>query len=83
MAVPVTELVSTTLRNRDMMVADNVTNSNGLLRTLEDTGKIKNAGGGRQLDEPLLYNELATKFYDGFETFSIDTSQEVITKRLH
>ena len=79
MAVSVTELVATTLRNRDRMVADNVTNHNGLLRTLEDTGKIKNAGGGRQLDEPLLYNELATKFYDGFETFAIDTSQEVIT----
>jgi hypothetical protein len=83
MAVSVTELVSTTLRNRDRMVADNVTNHNGLLRTLEDTGNIKNAGGGRQLDEPLLYNELATKFYDGFETFSIDTSQEVITNAVY
>jgi len=65
------------------MVADNVTNHNGLLRTLEDTGQIKNAGGGRQLDEPLLYNELATKFYDGFETFAIDTSQEVITNAVY
>ncbi len=63
MAVNVTELVSTTLRNRDRMVADNVTASNALLTTLESTGNIKNAGGGRQLDEPLLYNELATKFY--------------------
>lgn len=78
MSVNITELVTTTLRNRDTMVADNVTNHNGLLRTMEDTGKIKNAGGGRDLNEPLLYNELATKFYDGFETFSIDTSQEVI-----
>jgi hypothetical protein len=83
MAVSVTELVATTLRNRDRMVADNVTNHNGLLRTLEDTGQIKNAGGGRQLDEPLLYNELATKFYDGFETFAIDTSQEVITNAVY
>ena len=78
MAVNITELVTTTLRNRDRFVADNVTNHNGLLRTMEDNGKIKNAGGGRDLTEPLLYNELATKFYDGFETFSIDTSQEVI-----
>lgn len=83
MAVSVTELVATTLRNRDRMVADNVTNHNGLLRTLEDTGQIKNAGGGRQLDEPLLYNELASKFYDGFETFSVDTSQEVITDAVY
>jgi len=78
MAVNLTELVTSTLRNRDRFVADNVTNHNAFLRTLEDTGKIKNAGGGRDLTEPLLYNELATKFYDGFETFSIDTSQEVI-----
>ena len=78
MAVNITELVTTTLRNRERFVADNVTAHNALLRTMEDTGKIKNAGGGRDLTEPLLYNELATKFYDGFETFSIDTSQEVI-----
>ena len=78
MAVNLTELVATTLRNRDMFVADNVTHHNALLRTLEDGSGIKNAGGGRDLTEPLLYNELATKFYDGFETFTIDTSQEVI-----
>lgn len=83
MGINITELVSTTLRNQDMMVADNVTNHNGLLRTLEDTGNIKNAGGGRDLTEPLLYNELATKFYDGFETFSIDTSQEVIDSAVY
>jgi hypothetical protein len=78
MPVNLTELVATTLRNREKFVADNVTAHNGLLRTLEDTGNIKNAGGGRDLTEPLLYNELATKFYDGFETFTIDTSQEVV-----
>ncbi len=83
MAVNVTELVATTLRNRDMFVADNITAHNALLRTMEDDGSIKNAGGGRQLDEPLLYNELATKFYDGFETFTIDTSQEVITNAVY
>jgi hypothetical protein len=78
MAVNLTELVATTLRNREKFVADNVTAHNGLLRTMEDNGHIKTAGGGRDLTEPLLYNELATKFYDGYETFSIDTSQEVI-----
>jgi len=78
MAVNLTELIATTLRNRSKFVADNVTNHNGFLRTLEDTNRVKSVGGGRDLTEPLLYNELATKFYDGFETFTIDTSQEVI-----
>ena len=76
--VNLTELVATTLRNQEMPVADNITAHNALLRTMEDTGSIKNVGGGRDITENLLYNELATKFYDGFETFSIDTSQEVI-----
>lgn len=84
MAAPsITELVTTTLRNRDRMVADNVTNNNALLYVMEDKGKIKNAGGGRDLAEPLLYNELASKFYDGYETFSIDTSQEVIDAAIY
>jgi hypothetical protein len=78
MSVNITELVATTLRNQERMVADNVTNSNALLYTMEENGTVKNAGGGRDLTEDLLYNELATKFYDGFETFNIDTSQEVI-----
>lgn len=84
MAAPsITELVATTLRNRDRMVADNVTNHNALLRLMEDKGKIKNAGGGRDLAEPLLYNELATKFYDGYETFTIDTAQEVVDAAIY
>lgn len=77
MTVNITELVASTLRNQEMPLADQITAHNGLLRTLEETGNIKNAGGGRDLTENLLYNELATKFYDGYETFSIDTSQEV------
>jgi hypothetical protein len=78
MAVNLTELVATTLRNRMSFTADQVTASNAFLKTLDDTGNIVNAGGGRELTEPLLYQALATKFYDGFETFTIDTSQEVI-----
>ena len=83
MSVNLTELVATTLRNRPKFVADNVTNHNAMLRTFEDNGNIKTAGGGRELTEPLLYNELATKFYDGYETFSIDTSQEVIDSAVY
>jgi len=78
MPVNLTELVASTLKNQEISIADNVTAHNAFLRTLESTGGIKNAGGGRDLTENLLYNELATQFYDGFETFTIDTSQEVV-----
>ena len=54
--VNLTELVATTLRNQEMPVADNITAHNALLRTMEDTGSIKNVGGGRDITENLLYN---------------------------
>lgn len=77
-----TELYSTTRLNRDMSVADMITNHNALLFTLEDMGAIKNATGGRTLDEPLIhtgYDSSTVKFYSGYESFSVDTSQEVVT----
>ena len=78
MSVNLTEVIATTLAHDSGKAADNVTNSNALLWKLKDMGRITTAGGGYELREQLLYNELATKFYDGFETFTIDTSQEVV-----
>ncbi len=75
-----TELYSTTRANRDMPLADNITNHNAYLAFMEDKGGIKNADGGRDLTEPLLYGELSNaKWYDGYETFTVDTSEEVTT----
>jgi hypothetical protein len=75
-----TEMYSTTRANRDMPLADNVTNHNAFLYTLESKGKIKNAAGGRDLTEPLLYGEYSNaKWYDGYETFTVDTAEEVVT----
>ena len=60
-----TELYSTTRTNRDMSLADNVTNHNAFLRQLDIMGKVKNANGGRDLTEPLLYGEYTNaKWYD-------------------
>jgi hypothetical protein len=75
-----TELYSTTRANREMPLADNVTNHNAFLYILESKGHIKNANGGRDLTEPLLYGEYSNaKWYDGYETFTVDTSEEVVT----
>ena len=78
MPINISDLTTTTLRHRNDFVADNITKNIALLYLMEKNGKIKDVGGGRDLTEPLLYNELASKFYDGFESFTIDTSQEVI-----
>ena len=79
-----TELYSTTRANRDMPMADNVTNHNALLAFLEDKGHVKNANGGRDLTEPLLYGEYTNaKWYDGYETFTVDTSEEAVTAAVY
>lgn len=79
-----TELYSTTRANREMPLADNVTNHNAFLYILENKGHIKNANGGRDLTEPLLYGEYSNaKWYDGYETFTVDTSEEVVTAAVY
>lgn len=73
------EIVATTLRNREKELADNITNHNALLYTLEKKGHIKTANGGRVLTQPLAYAENSTvKFYDGYETFTVGSPGEVI-----
>ena len=79
-----TELYSTTRTNRDRPLADNVTNHNAFLKTLDDMGKVKNANGGRDLTEPLLYGEYSNAaWYNGYETFTVDTSEEVVTAAVY
>jgi hypothetical protein len=79
-----TELYSTTRANRDRPLADNVTNHNAFLYKLEEMGNVKNAAGGRDLTEPLLYGEYTNaKWYDGYELFTIDTAEEVVSAAVY
>ena len=62
------EVVTTTLRNRSKKLADNVTNHNALLRRLKDRGNVKTADGGRTIVQELEYAENTTfKWYSGYE----------------
>lgn len=76
MASPnLSELVTTTLRNRRGKLADNVSNHNSLLRRLNMRGRKQLEGGGRTLVEELEYAENATfKYYNGYETLNISPS---------
>jgi hypothetical protein len=76
MASPnLTELVTTTLRNRRGKLADNVLNHNALLRRLNERGNVQLESGGRTLVEELEYAENSTfKYYDGYETLDISPS---------
>lgn len=76
MASPnLSEIITTTLRNRTGRLADNVTNNTALLQRLKKKGKAKPASGGRTLVQELEYAENGTyKRYSGYETLDISPS---------
>lgn len=70
-----TEIVTTTLRNRTGKLADNVTKNNALLYRLRARGKVKPVSGGRTIVQELNYQENGTfKRYSGYESLNISPS---------
>jgi len=56
MASPnLSEIVTTTLRNRSGVLADNVSRNNALLSRLKERGRTKPFGGGRTIVEEIMY----------------------------
>lgn len=70
-----TEIVTTTLRNRTGQLADNVSKNNALLFRLKQKGKIKMVSGGRTIVQEIEYAENGTyKRYSGYEQLNIAPS---------
>jgi len=70
-----TEIVTTTLRNRSGKLQDNVTKNNALLARLRKKGKIKTVSGGRTIVQEMEYAENGTfKRYSGYEALNISPS---------
>lgn len=80
MAANVGDLIATTLRNVSKTIADNVTNDNGFLAHLDGKGNIKKSvNGGREIDEAIMYGtNSSVQWYDGYDTFTPPTTQEVV-----
>ena len=76
MASPnLSEMVTTTLRQRSGEIHDNVTSNNALLYRLKERGRIKTFSGGRTIVEELSYAENSTyKRYSGYETLDVSAS---------
>lgn len=76
MASPnLSEIVTTTIRNRSKKLADNVTNNNALLMRLTEKGNSKPFSGGRNIVQELEYAENSTyKRYSGYEVLDISPS---------
>lgn len=70
-----TEIVTTTLRNRTGALADDVTKNNALLNRLKKRGNVKTVSGGRTIVQEIAYAENGTyKRYSGYETLNISPS---------
>ncbi|MGD9650338.1 MAG: phage major capsid protein [Dongiaceae bacterium] len=71
----VSELITTTLRNRSGKLADNVSKNNALLGRLRAQNKVRTFGGGRSIMEELEYAENSTfRRYTGYEVLNIQPS---------
>lgn len=71
-----TEMIVTTIRNRQKKFADNVSNSNALLQRLNAKGNVKMVAGGRSIVEELEYAENSTfMYYSGYEALDISPSE--------
>jgi len=70
-----TEIVTTTLRNRTGKLQDNVSKNNALLGRLKKKGKLKTVSGGRTIVQEMEYAENGTfKRYSGYESLNISPS---------
>lgn len=73
------EIITTSLRNRSGIAANNVLKNNALLSNLNKRGNVKTFDGGRTIVQELTYAENSTyKRYSGSEVLNIATS-DVIT----
>ena len=69
-----TEIVTTTLAGYSKTLADNVTNSNALLRHIDEKGN-KQIATGRTIVQELEYASNSTaKWYSGYEVLDTSTS---------
>lgn len=79
MASPgLSEIVTTTLRNRSGVIADNMSKNNALLMRLSKRGKVKPVSGGRTIVQELSYAENSTfQYYSGYETLNVSPSDVI------
>jgi hypothetical protein len=79
MAFPnVTDIVATTIESRSRQIADNVTNNNGVLKKLEQRGKIKPFSGGSKILQELSFAENANGgWYSGYDLLPVGVSDVI------
>lgn len=60
------EIITTTLRNRQKSLRDNITNNNAVLKSMEEYDGLETESGGRTIIEEMFFDEVGTFLrYDG------------------
>lgn len=79
MASPgLSEIITTTLRNRSGVIADNMSENNAILFRLSKRGKVKPVSGGRSIVQELTYAENSTfQRYSGYELLNTSPSDVI------
>jgi hypothetical protein len=79
MASPgLSEIITTTLRNRSGVIADNMSENNAILFRLSKRGKVKPVSGGRTIVQELTYAENSTfQRYSGYELLNTSPSDVI------
>jgi len=77
MAFPnLSEIVTTTLRNRTGILQDNISRNNALLTRMNKKGRIKTFSGGRTIVQEINFaNNTTFVWYSGYQTLNINPSQ--------
>lgn len=79
MASPgLSEVITTTLRNRSGVIADNMSDNNAILFRLNKRGRVKPVSGGRTIVRELTYAENSTfQRYSGYEVLNTSPSDVI------
>jgi len=76
------ELAVTTIAERTKSFANNVENGNALLKTLQESGKIRTADGGTQILQEIDIVENGTfMYYTGYEVLNVNPSEVLSTSQ--
>jgi hypothetical protein len=76
----ISDIIATNIQSRSGELADNVTNTNALLRRLKERGNVKTFSGGNVILQEIMYTDAATdntNSYSGYEVLNVSQNSPI------
>jgi hypothetical protein len=76
----ISDIIATNIQSRTGELADNVTNTNALLRRLKERGNVKTFSGGNVILQEIMYQDAATdntNSYSGYEVLNVSQNSPI------